>query len=79
MVGTPSEEVRDAITKLRAGHSIPAEASGLLADLLERHNELEIGPGPDGQWPNGWLRVDNAQVDLARVINGSINSAADHR
>lgn len=71
MANTPSEEVTAAITKLRAGHSIPAEASGLLADLLECHKQMEVGPGPDGQWPKGWLRVDNAQADLARVINQS--------
>lgn len=72
MATTPNEEVKDAITKLRAGHSIPPEAAGLLAELLERHNELEIGPtGPDGQWPKGWLRVDNAQLDLSRAINKS--------
>ncbi len=68
---TPKNEISDAIAKLRAGHSIPPEAAGLLADAMEHYREVEIGPGSDGSWPNGWLRLDNAHLDLARAINGS--------
>ncbi|MCC5698787.1 hypothetical protein LH612_37195 [Klebsiella pneumoniae] len=63
-MGTPQEDKKRAINALRNGATVPPEASPLVANLLEKHMQMNIGPDA----PEGWLKVDRAGTDLARAV-----------
>ena len=57
-------DVERAAQALRTGATLPAEASPVLADLLESHHTVAVGKHP----PKGWLMADMAAIDMARAI-----------
>ncbi|GAA4611553.1 hypothetical protein [Saccharopolyspora hordei] len=67
------DDMDRAIRALRTGAVLPAEDSGLLADLIEAHVTAEIGAAP----PGGWLIADMAALDLARAVLDGRSAAPD--
>ncbi|MGW1681648.1 hypothetical protein [Saccharopolyspora sp. NPDC002376] len=68
------DDMDRAIRALRTGAALPAESSGLLADLIEAHVNAEVGTTP----PGGWLMADMAALDLAReALEGRMAAPED--
>ncbi|MDA3630656.1 hypothetical protein [Saccharopolyspora oryzae] len=67
------DDMDRAIRALRTGAALPAESSGLLADLVEAHVNAEVGATP----PRGWLMADMAALDLAREALEGRQAAPD--
>lgn len=62
------EKVKEAADKIRREGHVPDDAAPLIADLLDKHREMTVGPPDEGGWPRGWLAVDQAQIDLADTL-----------
>lgn len=54
-------EFQEAVAKLRAGHSIPPEAGGLLADVIENVKNVEVGS-------TGWRRVGSRSTSRSSIL-----------
>lgn len=69
-----TQRVHAAAERIRR-EGVPPEAAEQVAALLDAHRQMTIGPADADGWPQGWLAVDKAQIDLADAVLGDGPSA----